>query len=242
MRIHRFSELFPPVVGKAYSKLARDLRRDGKVPSVTLFEGALLDGRARKHIAETNKLQCNTVDYAGNDPIGFLIKQNLPRCWSLPMSQRAMIAAKAMSLIEDPTTRTDLIGDLRVPPSMLAGARRILASATPSEIKAVSEGRTSISVLQAKVRARSPLPPGPKPRPKPQGPSPAAAHVLNLRARALLWRRLRDGLDQLLVLPPPPDVAAAMVKIPNIGLERRLEKARHWLENFSAEWRKQNNG
>ena len=240
MRIHRFSELFPPVVGKVYTKLARDLRRDGKVPAVTLYEGALLDGRARLHIAETHKLQCNTVDYEGDDPIGFLIKQNLPRCWSLPMSQRAMIAAKAMSLIEDLTTRMDLIGDLRVPPSMLAGARRILASATQREIKDVSEGRTSISVLQAKVRARSPLPPGPKPKPRPV---PAVApHISTLRERAKLWRRLRDGLDQLLVLPPPPDVAAAMLKIPNIGLEARLEKARTWLESFSVEWRKQSNG
>jgi hypothetical protein len=241
MRIHRFSELFPPVVGKVYTKLARDLRRDGKVPAVTLYEGALLDGRARLHIAETHKLQCNTVDYEGDDPIGFLIKQNLPRCWSLPMSQRAMIAAKAMALVEDATTRIDLIGDLRVPPSMLAGARRILASATQREIKDVSEGRASISVLQAKVRARSPLPPGPKPKPRPEL-SPAAAHILNLRERSLLWRRLRNSLDQLMVLPPPPDVAAAMLKIPNIGLEARLEKARTWLESFSVEWRKQSNG
>jgi hypothetical protein len=241
MRIHRFSELFPPVVGKVYSRLARDLRRDGNIPPVTLFEGALLDGRARMRIAETHKLQCNTTDYTGTDPIGFLIKQNLPRCWSLPMSQRAMIAAKAQTLIEDATTRNDLIGDLRVPPSMLAGARRILASATPREIRDVSEGRTSISVLQAKVRARSPLPPGPKPKPKPEL-SPHAAHILNLRERSLLWRRLRDGLDLLLVLPPPPDVAAAMSKIPNIGLEPRLAKALHWLGDFSDEWRKQNNG
>jgi hypothetical protein len=241
MRIHRFSELFPPVVGKAYTKLARDLRRDGKVPAVTLFEGALLDGRARTHIAETHKLQCNTVDYEGNDPIGFLIEKNLPRCWSLPMSQRAMIAAKAMSLIEDATTRIDLIRDLRVPPSMLAGARRILAAATQREIRDVSEGRTSVSVLQAKVRARSPLPPGPKPRPKPEI-SPAAAHLLNLRERSLLWRRLRNSLDQLMVLPPPPEVAAAMLKIPNIGLEPRLEKALTWLGDLSDEWRKQNNG
>jgi hypothetical protein len=242
MRIHRFSELFPPVVGKAYTKLARDLRRDGKVPPVTLFEGALLDGRARLHIAETHKLQCNTVDYEGNDPIGFLIKQNLPRCWSLPMSQRAMIAAKAMTLIEDLTTRFDLIADLRVPPSMLAGARRILASATQREIKDVSEGRTSISVLQAKVRARSPMPPGPKPKPRPDGLPAVAPHISTLRERAKLWRHLRDGLDLLLDLPPPPDVAAAMLKIPNIGLDGRLEKACTWLENFSDEWRKQNNG
>ena len=240
MRIHRFSELFPPVVGKVYSRLARDLRRDGNIPPVTLFEGALLDGRARMRIAETHKLQCNTTDYTGNDPLGFLIEKNLPRCWSLPMSQRAMIAAKAQTLIEDATTRNDLIGDLRVPPSMLAGARLILASATPREIRDVSEGRTSISVLQAKVRARAPLPPGPKPRPKTEGLSPTAARLLTLRERAQLWRRLRDGLDLLLVLPPPPDVAAAMLKIPNIGLEPRLEKARHWLEHFSNEWRKQN--
>jgi hypothetical protein len=241
MRIHRFSELFPPVVGKAYTKLARDLRRDGTVPAVTLLEGALLDGRARTHIAEIHKLQCNTVDYTGNDPIGFLIEKNLPRCWSLPMSQRAMIAAKAMTMIEDATTRTDLIGHLRVPPRMLAAARRILTAATPREIKDVSEGRTSISLLQARVRARSPLPPGPKPKPKPEL-SPHAAHVLNLRERSLLWRRLRNSLDQLNVLPPPPDVAAAMLKIPNIGLEPRLEKARHWLDTLSDEWRKQSHG
>jgi hypothetical protein len=238
MRIHRFSELFPPVVGKVYSRLARDLRRDGNIPPVTLFEGALLDGRARMRIAETHKLQCNTTDYTGTDPIGFLIDQNLPRCWSLPMSQRAMIAAKAQNLSENPY---NLIRDLRVPPSMLAGARRILASATPREIKDVSEGRISISVLQAKVRARSPLPPGPKPKPKPQL-SPHAAHVLNLRERSLLWRRLRDPLEQLLRLPPAPDVVAAVAKIPNIGIEHRLEKALHFLGDLSDEWRKQNNG
>jgi hypothetical protein len=242
MRIHRFSELFPPLVGKDYTKLARNLRRDGKIPPVTLFEGALLDGRARVHIAETHKLQCNTVDYDGNDPFGFLIEKNLPRCWSLPMSQRAMIAAKAMALIEDPTTRTDLIADLRVPPSMLAGARRILASATQREIKDASEGRTSVSQLLAQVRSRAPMPPGPKPRPKTEGLSPAAARLLTLRERAQLWRRLRDSLDLLLVLPPAPDVAAAMAKIPNIGIEPRLKKALHFLGDLSDEWRKQNNG
>jgi hypothetical protein len=239
MRIHRFSELFPPVVGKAYSRLARNLRRAEQIPPVTLFEGALLDGRARLRIADTHKLQCNTIDYTGTDPFGFLIEKNLPRCWSLPMSQRAMIAAKAMSLM---SPRPSLIADLRVPPSMLAAARRILLSATPREIRDVSEGRISISVLQAKVRARSPLPPGPKPKPKPEGLSPTAARLLTLRERAQLWRRLRDGLDQLLVLPPPPDMAAAMLKIPNIGLEPRLEKARHWLDTLSDEWRKQSHG
>jgi hypothetical protein len=242
MRIHRFSELFPPVVGKAYTKLARDLRRDGKVPPVTLFEGALLDGRARQHIAETHKLQCNAIDYTGPDPLGFLIEKNLPRCWSLPMSQRAMIAAKAMALVEDATMRTDLIADLRVPPSMLAAAQRILAAATQREIKDASEGRTSVSVLQAKIRARSPLPPGPKPKPRPDGMPAVAPHISTLRERAKVWRRLRDGLDLLLVLPPPPDVAAAMVKLPNIRLDARLEEARTWLESFSDEWRKQNNG
>jgi hypothetical protein len=241
MRIHPFSELFPPVVGKAYSKLARDLRRDGKVPPVTLYGGALLDGRARKHIAETHKLQLGTTDYEGDAPLEFLIRQNLGRCWGLPVSQRSMIAAKAMTLIDDLATRNDLIGDLRVPASMLTAATRVLASATPREVKDATEGRVSVSQLLAKIRARSPLPPGPKPKPRPEL-SPAAAHVLNLRERSLLWRRLRNSLDQLMVLPPPPDVAAAMVKIPNIGLEPRLEKARTWLESFSDEWRKQNNG
>jgi hypothetical protein len=238
MRIHRFSELFPPVAGKAYTKLARDLRRDGKVPAVILFEGALLDGRARTHIAETHKLQCNTVDYEGNDPIGFLIKQNLPRCWSLPMSQRAMIAAKALGLIEDLTTRFDLIGDLRVPASMLTAATRVLAAATPREVKDATEGRVSVSQLLAKIRARSPLPPGPKPKLRPV---PAVApHISTLRERAQVWRRLRDGLDQFNILPPAPEVASAMTKLGNIQaqVDHRLEKARHWLEDFADEWRK----
>lgn len=242
MRIHRFSELFPPVVGKAYTKLARDLRRDGKVPAVTLFEGALLDGRARQHIAETHKLQLSTTDYEGAAPLEFLIRQNLGRCWGLPVSQRAMIAAKAMTLVEDATTRTDLIADLRMVPSMLAAATRVLASATPREIKDVSEGRVSVSLLLAKIRARSPLPPGPKPKPRPDGLPAVAPHISTLRERVKVWRRLRDGLDLLLVLPPPPDVAAAMVKLPNIRLDGRLEEARTWLESFSDEWRKQNNG
>ena len=64
---------------------------------IWLYEGKVLDGRNRHRAAAVSGVPCPTCNYAGKDPVGFVISLNLKRR-HLSELQRAMVAAKLATL------------------------------------------------------------------------------------------------------------------------------------------------
>lgn len=62
-----------------------------------LFDGKLLDGRNRVRACRQGGRAIRTIDYACEDPLGFVLSSNLHRRY-LVDSQRAMVAARLAQL------------------------------------------------------------------------------------------------------------------------------------------------
>jgi hypothetical protein len=89
--------LFPLIEGNDFDRLVEDVRQNGVVEPIILYEGAILDGRNRYRAALAADARCPLVQFDGEDPLAFVLSKNLHRR-HLNESQRAMIAAKIATL------------------------------------------------------------------------------------------------------------------------------------------------
>jgi hypothetical protein len=146
--------------------LAEDIKANGLVEPITLYEGKVLDGRNRWRACEIAGVEPKTVPYVGDNALGFVISRNLRRR-HLDTSQRAMIAADITNLrrgdVESQrsanlqTVTVQKAADLmNVSPRSVATAKRI----TDSEDKAaVKTGKMSVHAAAKKEKAVRSKPP-----------------------------------------------------------------------------------
>ena len=90
---HPLAELFPLMEGPGFEELVADIKANGLIHPLTVCEGMLLDGRNRLRACEEAGVAPSYEIYAGPDPLGFILSQNVARR-HLDGSQRAMIAAR----------------------------------------------------------------------------------------------------------------------------------------------------
>ena len=109
---HPLAEIFPMLEEAQLSELADDMARNGfdaRYP-IVLYGGKVLDGRNRLAAAVAARLYPGAnvhpafVDYAGADPLAFVIRANLRRR-HLGVGQRAMIAADLLPQWEEAARR-----------------------------------------------------------------------------------------------------------------------------------------
>ncbi|MFW6300116.1 MAG: hypothetical protein ACOC20_04255 [Oceanicaulis sp.] len=92
-RWHPYADLFPWMEDKAYRDLVEDVRKNGVIEPIVMYEGMILDGRNRYSAAREIGCDYPFVEYQGDDPLGFVIAKNLARR-HLTESQRASVAAR----------------------------------------------------------------------------------------------------------------------------------------------------
>jgi hypothetical protein len=85
--------------------LADDIKANGQQQAIVMRGTTLLDGRNRLAACKLAKVEPKERQYAGNDPVGFIISANLHRR-HLTESQRAMVAAKMETMRQG--ERTDI--------------------------------------------------------------------------------------------------------------------------------------
>lgn len=89
---HDTANAFPFISGDAYDTLKEDIRINGILEPIYLFEGKIIDGRNRYRIAKELGLDIPTQEYEGDNPVGFVQSMNLHRRQLTP-SQKAASAA-----------------------------------------------------------------------------------------------------------------------------------------------------
>jgi hypothetical protein len=88
---HKIAGLFPQFVGEGFDALVESVREVGLIFPIWLYEGQILDGRARYRACLKAGVQPEFRSYTGTDPIAFSLSMNLHRD-QLTEGQRAFVA------------------------------------------------------------------------------------------------------------------------------------------------------
>ena len=136
--------------------LADDIKENGLLIPISLYEGKILDGRNRYQACLLAKADPTFTEYTGDNPIKFVYSMNEKRRHQTT-SQRAMAAAKIANLPDGvrkdrsanlPTltvTQPEAARELKVSERSVRSAKAVLDHGTPELIAAVERGRIPVS-------------------------------------------------------------------------------------------------
>ena len=171
---HPLAEMFPLIKGKAFADLVADIKANGLVEPITLYEGKILEGRNRYLACQAAGVEPITREYQGTDPAAFVWSANFLRR-HLTKSQRALAIAQFATLKKgNPHFPEDRNADYQtfvlsqpeaaklahVSRNMIQEARNILINGTEAEIAAVREGKAEVYSMTDQIRERAGLPSG----------------------------------------------------------------------------------
>ena len=88
--LHELCEIIPSMDDSEYLALVADIRDNGLINPIIIFEGKILDGRHRYKACVELDLEPSFVEYTGNKPSSFVRSVNLERR-HFEKSQRSMI-------------------------------------------------------------------------------------------------------------------------------------------------------
>lgn len=159
--MHPLCTAFPLMNSNQFSALVADIRENGLLEPITLYEGKILDGRNRYTACVVNLgIDPEFVEYKGEDPLAFVISRNLSRR-HLDESQRAMIAAKLANMTREDTlnqgprsanlqngkvSQSDAAKMLNVSQRTVASAKAVVEDGIPDLVEAVEQGEMSVSL------------------------------------------------------------------------------------------------
>jgi len=112
MDFHEIANLFPMMQPDELSDLVDDIKQNGLIEPIVLYEEKILDGRNRYLACGEAGVKPHYEYYKGNEPVGYVISKNVQRR-HLNGSQKAMIALEVKDIFEREAkkrqgTRTDL--------------------------------------------------------------------------------------------------------------------------------------
>lgn len=96
MEFHEIANLFPLMVGDEYRALVEDIRANGLLEPIALYEGKILDGRNRYNACIVLGIEPNYTTYDGPSAEAFVISKNLHRR-HLTRDQRDEVVCKLRS-------------------------------------------------------------------------------------------------------------------------------------------------
>jgi ParB-like chromosome segregation protein Spo0J len=149
---HPLANIFPLLEGAEFDTLVADIKANGLLEPVVVYDDQILDGRNRYRACVTAGVEPVFVPYQGDDPLTFVISKNLKRR-HLDESQRAMVAARLATLpkganqhasIEAPS-QNNAADLLNVSRSGVQRARKVKENGTPELVAAVDRGEVSVS-------------------------------------------------------------------------------------------------
>jgi ParB-like nuclease domain len=177
--VHPAALEFPEMSPAALRELVEDIRQNGLVhPVVRTADEIVLDGRNRLRACEIAGVEPQFEVYGGSNPVGFIVSSNLKRR-QLNESQRALIATRLATLARgqhqvagenadqsapseaqmrkfadlDPAmSQAAAAAALNISKRSVQFARVVLDHGDPELIKAVEQGRLSVSAAARKAK------------------------------------------------------------------------------------------
>jgi len=154
--VHELCKLFPVMNGEQFEALVDDIKTNGLLSPVILFEGKILDGRHRYKACVNLGIEPDFEEFDGKDALAFVISHNLSRR-HLDESQRALIAGKIANLKNGqrksaapigvaPITKKEAAQRMSVGTTSIDRAKRVLDKGTPELVEAVEQGKVAVSV------------------------------------------------------------------------------------------------
>lgn len=159
MKFHPLADIFPLMQGEEFESLVEDIATSGLREPIVLHEQSILDGRNRWRACQDAGVEPEFVEYAGDNPAGYVVSLNLRRR-HLDASQRAMVAARLATLRDG--ERSDRQGAqicvptqdgaadmLNVGRRSVQHARAVTERGVPELVDAVDRGVASVSAASA---------------------------------------------------------------------------------------------
>ena len=142
--------------------MARDIRERGQFEAIVLYQKQILDGRCRYRACLLAEATPKFEEYQGDDPLGYMFSRNIHRRHLLKDSQRALVAARLASLpvgangySKEGVSIDAACKLLRVTPTAVNRAKKILRRGIPDVVKAVEDGSLTLwkALLLANLRS-----------------------------------------------------------------------------------------
>lgn len=153
MEFHKIANIFPLIHGPDFQQLIDDIKANGLIESVVIYEGQILDGRNRYKACQQAGVQPHFVDYEGDDPVGHVVSLNLHRR-HLSESQRADVGGKISNLgsggYKSKTanlrvSQSEAAKLLNVSERSINTAKKVQRDGAPELVEAVEQGQVSVS-------------------------------------------------------------------------------------------------
>jgi hypothetical protein len=171
--VHEMAQLFPLMDRAEYEAFLADIRDNGQREPIWIFEDKILDGRNRARACAELGIEVAVRVWQGDDPVAFVLSQNLHRR-HLNESQRAAIAAEIASMRPggqsvrrdgEPNTGTnrqicrfsqgDAAGLMNVSERSVRSARQVLDDGVAELVEAVKNGAVTLGAAEPISRLRA---------------------------------------------------------------------------------------
>lgn len=93
LEIHEFANIFPPMNSKEFNELKRDIKENGLLEPIIIYEGKIIDGRNRYNACKELNINCPIKQYEGDNPLQYVMSTNLKRR-HLTDSQKAIVGRR----------------------------------------------------------------------------------------------------------------------------------------------------
>jgi len=148
---HELANLFPLMDESQYGDLVADIKENGLVESIVLYEGKILDGRNRYNACNDAGVEPNFVEYEGEDALSYVISLKLDRR-HLNERQRAMIGARLANMKgrrkvgkSAHFSNKDASDKLNVSERIIKSAKKVQKEGIEDLQKSVEAGKVSVS-------------------------------------------------------------------------------------------------
>lgn len=154
-KYHELANIFPLIEGEEFEKLVDDIKANGLLNPIVLYEGQILDGRNRFNACLEAGIQPLFIEYDGDSPLNHVVSLNLTRR-HLSESQRALIGAKLANMkVGDnqygwensttPTTNQEASEKLNVSNFIIKQAKKVLRESPQEDIEAIEKGEMTVN-------------------------------------------------------------------------------------------------
>jgi ParB-like chromosome segregation protein Spo0J len=151
---HEIANIFPKMSGEELKDLTADIKKNGLLEPIVLFQDKILDGRNRYSACIAADIKAEFVEYDGDDPIQYVLSLNLFRR-HLDAGQRALVASNMAQLpayrpvenkcLNSGTSQAQAASLLNVSRDSVQKAKKVQENAIPEVVEKLRDGEISLN-------------------------------------------------------------------------------------------------